>query len=279
MNKMKFVKLILTKLFILLKLTSVNAEVTTDQWALFNQKAEALYEEGDYDQALEFAKQALSLAEKSTPEDSARVIESLNQLGLIYEEQMEVDLAIQTWQHSLEIQEKIQGSEPEKYSRDYAKTLHQLAINYGYKRDFRKAGELYQQAVEVLENRLGKDHPDVAEELFSLGTLYKFENDNKAIPYFSRALKIWEQNGENEYQGNIYKVVGNLAEIYQKKGDFLNAEKFQERLLEMSEKEFGSDSPHLKWTLEQLAEIYQALERTEKLEKIETRLENLKTAK
>ncbi len=71
-----------------------------------------------------------------------------------------------------------------------------------------------QKALQVAEQNVGPEHPDVAESLNNLAALYRTQGEFvKAEPLLKRALAIWEKALGPEHP-NVATVLENLVGLY-----------------------------------------------------------------
>jgi tetratricopeptide (TPR) repeat protein len=86
-----------------------------------------------------------------------------------------------------------------------------------------------QKALEVAEQNVGPDHPDVAMSLNNLALLYDTQGDYaKAEPLYKRSLAIWEKTlGPNH--PNVAESLVNLAALYRATKRDAEAEALEQR--------------------------------------------------
>ena len=76
------------------------------EWENLNNEARSLYQKGQYDQAIVLVNKALDVAKKEWGNDHPNVAQTLNNLGLIYQDQGRYAQAETLYKRSLEIWEK-----------------------------------------------------------------------------------------------------------------------------------------------------------------------------
>ena len=94
--------------FSLLALASVT-HAQNMEWASLNAEARLLYQSGQYDQAVVLVKKALDIAQNKWGTDHPNVAQTLNNLGLIYQDQGDYGKAESFFKRSLAIWEKTLG--------------------------------------------------------------------------------------------------------------------------------------------------------------------------
>lgn len=110
-------------------------------------------------------------------------------------------------------------------------------------RKYDEAEPLAKRAVDAALRNKGPDHPDTAESLHNLATVYKLQGRYAASePLFKRALSIYEKAlGQN--QPDTAACLGNLAVLYQAQAKYDDAEPLFEQALAIFEDVLGPDSP------------------------------------
>jgi tetratricopeptide (TPR) repeat protein len=115
---------------------------------------------------------------------------------------------------------------------------------------------LYQQALRIQEQALGKTHLDVARSLNNLANLYREQGRyGEAEPLYKRALAIYgQQLGETHPQGTY--PLNNLAILYHEQGKYGEAEPLYKRALYIREQQLGEVHPLVAYPLNNLANLY-----------------------
>ncbi|MCR4427976.1 MAG: tetratricopeptide repeat protein [Caldiserica bacterium] len=201
-------------------------EVTTPLLADWNWRisflpilGEAYFAKGDYERALVFLKEALSLQEEAFGPESLQAASTLNKLGSVSFAKGDYPSAVSLRERALSIQRKILPEE----SGEIARSLNNLGIAYRQLGDFKKAIECNEKALEIYQKALGPDHLDVSSSLNSLGNAYlnvgEFE---KAIQYYQKGLEVRLKHlgKEHPFVAGSYN---NLALAYHAKGDLVRA--------------------------------------------------------
>src|SRR5258706_4998169 len=87
-----------------------------------------------------------------------------------------------------------------------------------------RAAAAAQKALQVAEQKVGRNHPDVATSLNNLAACYDTQGAYaKAEPLYQRSLAIWEKaRGANHPA--VTPSLGNLALLYKTQGDYAKAE-------------------------------------------------------
>src|SRR6266508_1964087 len=113
-----------------------------------------------------------------------------------------------------------------------------------------------ERALELREEALGPESPDVAQSLNNLAIIYRDKGDYaKAEPLFQRALAIYEKAVGPE-SPDVATSLNSLANLYRLKGDYAKAEPLVQRALAILEKAFGPESLDVAASLNILANLY-----------------------
>ena len=76
-----------------------------------------------------------------------------------------------------------------------ATTLNNLAELYKTQGDYEAALPLYRRSLQIREEKLGKNHPNVATTLNNLAGLYQTQGDYEAaLPLYRRSLQYEKKN-------------------------------------------------------------------------------------
>ncbi len=147
----------------------------------------------------------------------------------------------------------------QEYGFQFAEASSLLSRTADYLYDqalYERADPLYQLALNICEQTLGPEHPDVAYALNKLVKLfYQQEKFEQAEPFCQRALHIREQMlGPNH--SDIADSLNELARIYVRQGKYAQAELCQQRALHICEYIWGPDHPDVATSLNTQARIF-----------------------
>lgn len=127
-----------------------------------------------------------------------------------------------------------------------------IAMNEGR---FDDAEPLYIEALRLTEQQVGKDHPDTATILQTLGDAYlHVSRFAEAIPYYQQLLVVGETLLGDSHP-NVANVLYKLSKCYDEVGDRHSAISHAGRALDVARRCFPPDHPNLGL----LRELYQAL--------------------
>ncbi len=163
--------------------------------------------------ALEYYLRALPMSESIKNNDAIGTI-SVN-LGEIYLAFGKTDSALTYFKESLVV---FKGSENLPYS------LNDIGKLYQVKKDFKKAIDYHQQALDISQKLDAK--VDIAQSLLGLGDSYNGSGDaTKAISYYEKAEVISKNISSANYE--LEKAYHGLAIAYSENSDFRSAFKYQ----------------------------------------------------
>jgi tetratricopeptide (TPR) repeat protein len=145
-----------------------------------------------------------------------------------------------------------------------------LCNNYGSwlynQARYASAEPLMRRALQIDEQSLGPNHPNVARDLNNLGQLLRATNRlYEAEPLMCRALQIDEQSSGPDHPIVAIRL-NNLAQLLQATNRLSEAEPLIRRALEIDEQSFGPDHPNVASSLNNLAQLLQATNRLSEAE-------------
>src|ERR1039457_913697 len=109
------------------------------------------------------------------------------------------------------------------------------------------------KALQVAEQNVGPDHPDVAQSVNNLAELYTAQGQYaQAEPLYKRSLAIWEKALGPDHP-DVATSLNNLAGLYRAQGQYAQAEPLYKRSLAIREKALGPDHPDVARSLNNLA--------------------------
>jgi tetratricopeptide (TPR) repeat protein len=167
-----------------------------------------------------------------------------NELGLLYKAMGKWDKAIEYYQRSLALCEKV-GNE-----RGMATTFNNLGTAYRDRRKWDQAVEYYQRSLTIYR-KVGDEH-GTAITLSSLGMMYQHKGEwDKAIEYYQRSLAIYEKVGD---EVNAVTTMRNIALLYEGMERYGDAVELLERIVRIDERVGHPDLASDRETLERIRE-------------------------
>ncbi|XP_044311865.1 nephrocystin-3 isoform X1 [Varanus komodoensis] len=192
---------------------------------------------------------ALQLEELTLGKDSSDNARTLNELGVLYYLQNNLETAELFLKRSLEMRERVLGPD----HPDCAQSLNNLAALNNEKKNYDKAEELYERALNIRKRALAPDHPSLAYTVKHLAVLYKkLGKLDKAVPLYELAVEI-RQKSFGPKHPSVATALVNLAVLYCQMKKHSEALPLYERALKIYEDSFGRMHPRVGETLKNLA--------------------------
>ncbi|XP_035172921.1 nephrocystin-3 [Oxyura jamaicensis] len=192
---------------------------------------------------------ALQLEELTLGKDTPDNARTLNELGVLYYLQNNLETAELFLKRSLEMRERVLGPD----HPDCAQSLNNLAALYNEKKHYDKAEELYEKALDIRRRALAPDHPSLAYTVKHLAVLYKkLGKLDKAVPLYELAVEI-RQKSFGPKHPSVATALVNLAVLYCQMKKQTEALPLYERALKIYEDSFGHMHPRVGETLKNLA--------------------------
>ncbi|XP_057680349.1 nephrocystin-3 [Corythoichthys intestinalis] len=194
-------------------------------------------------------RRALQLEELTLGTDSADCARTLNELGVLYYLQNNLDAAKVFLTRSLEMRQRVLGPE----HPDCAQSLNNLAALHTERRDYEAAEDMYERALDIRKRALSPDHPSLAYTLKHLAMLYKRRGKlEKAVPLYELSLDIREKSFGPKHP-SVATALVNLAVIYCQLKKHSEALPLYKRALKVYEDSLGRSHPRVGETLKNLA--------------------------
>ncbi len=199
-------------------------------WENNNLRIKKMYRDGNYENAIIFAKSNLEYALKKFGTNNDNYNVSLNNLAILYEAIGQYDKALPLYIDVLKNREKLLGKE----HPDYGISLNNLAVLYSNMGKYEEALPLSIKALENAEKSLGKENSSYGIRLNNLALLYKSIGQyEKALPLYLEALENVKNNFGNksiEYAEVLFK----LTRTYEFNKDFDSANYHYLELIEIN---------------------------------------------
>uniref|UniRef100_A0A8C5B7B7 Nephrocystin-3 n=1 Tax=Gadus morhua TaxID=8049 RepID=A0A8C5B7B7_GADMO len=195
-------------------------------------------------------RRALQLEELTLGNESADCAKTLNELGVLYYLQNNLEVVLARGltvcydcakrdncaltlaargflSRSLEMRQRVLGPE----HPDCAQSLNNLAGK------LEKAVPLYELALDIRQKSFGAKHPSVATALVNLAVIYcQLKKHEEALPLYQRALRVYEDTLGPSHP-RVGETLKNLAVLSYEEGDFEKAAELYKRAMEIKEAE------------------------------------------
>ena len=203
---------------------------------------------------------ALAIDERTLGPQHRDVARDLNNIAVLLRDRGMVADAEHLQRRAIEILENLRRENPGGSNLDLASALSNLAAELP--RDSAAEAEtLYRRALELDENELGSQHPNVAVTLNNLAeTLRLSGKSDEAEVLFRRALDIDERvlGAQNP---NVATVLNNLAKVLRDTNRPAEAESLFNRALAIDQTSFGPMHPAVARDLKNLAKFFKVWNR------------------
>jgi tetratricopeptide (TPR) repeat protein/CHAT domain-containing protein len=223
-----------------------------EQLAQLNHLVRELYEQGRYEQAIQYAIQARDLARHGLGEEQPGFAYTLSTLAELYRLTENYGASEPLQQQALAIRERTLGAD----HSDVARSLNYLGALYSSMGNYAAAEPLYRRALDIDRKALGEGDPEYATVLGNLGNLYEaIGNYLAAEPLLQQALDI-KQRTLGDENPEVAQSLDSLAQMYSAMGDHASAEPRYLRALETFPRIHGKEHPSVATTLNNLAQLY-----------------------
>ncbi|NNE32579.1 MAG: tetratricopeptide repeat protein [Winogradskyella sp.] len=180
------------------------AEHTNDDYSFglsLDMKARSYYYQGDYVNALKYARQTLKTFENHG--DKLKISQALSLIGEIYSDQGDYIKALDFIKRSAKIAEDIDNTIQRVY------TINLIGNIYLNQEDEDNALVYYEQSLALTENN--KKSLDYADALYYVARVYLQKRDyNKALDFFNKSEAVYKELGEQVGISSILFEKGNL---------------------------------------------------------------------
>lgn len=225
-----------------------------DQIHELDQQTDDLFQQGNYDKAIEKATQARDLIRQHLGEQTVIFATNLNKLATLFKLVGRYAAAEPLFRQALEIHQRVSARDlPE-----YAESMRNLADLYRETARYDEAETLYQQALEIYRVRFsrGESKRDFAIVLNNLALLHEVRGYyERAEPLLLQARDVVEVIAGTSH-ADFAAVIGNLGELYRLMGRYDDALALFQRSLDIVRASKNDYDPSLPSKLNNLALLY-----------------------
>jgi tetratricopeptide (TPR) repeat protein len=213
-----------------------------------------MYENREYDEALEYFKNILKKELNPTVDQNSFSANVYNQIGLVYYEKRDYENALVEYRKALEIQSKVLRLDHPDASESYSN----IGNAYHGKYDYENALVQHDKALKIRLKVLGPDHPDTATSYNNIGSVYYEMGDyDNALIQHDKALEIRLKVLVPNHPDTATSY-NNIGLVYYKKGDHENALIELRKALEIQMKVLGPDHPDTAKSFNNIGLVYDA---------------------
>jgi tetratricopeptide (TPR) repeat protein len=207
---------------------------------------------GDFTEAEQFYKDALTLKEKALGVNHPSVAKTLFNVADFYRVRGAFEEAERRYRRALTIFENTPGLD----HLDVARANSAVASLYWSRGEYDKAEPLFRQSLAIREETLGENDAEVALARVRLAVLHHTLGDYaRAESLYQRALPVLEttlSSKHKEYLG----VLINLGQLRRAEKNYGEAEALYRRILDTLEESLGPEHPDVATALNNLAGVY-----------------------
>ena len=209
----------------------------------------------DYDTALFWYDQALTISEKVLGLEHPDTATSYNNIGAVYKMQSDYGKALEFLGKALAIREKVLELE----NPTTATTYSSIGTVYHAQSDYGKALEFHCKALTIHEKVLGREHPDTARTYHNIASTYNAWSDyDKALEFYNKALAIREEVLGKEHPDTAI-TYNDIAGLYEEQGQFTKALELHNKALAIKKKVLGQAHPSTATSYNNIAHVYSTL--------------------
>lgn len=226
------------------------------------------YKEGNVDEAIKTAEQALELAKAKLGLNSPSTATCFDNLAFLSQARGNFSKSEELYQKSLEIRISLFGPD----DLVVATSWNNLALLHLELSAYDTAESCMARSIEIRQSKAADNHSLIANSLNYLGVIYsRMGNERKAEKAFSEALNICEKALGLEHLETAQSL-NNLAASYDAQGMLEKAEKMYRKALSIREKLLGINDDATLTTLSNLARLLTRLDNYEEAEKLSTQV-------
>jgi len=176
----------------------------------------------------------------------------LNNIALKCDRYGEYDKALQWYEKSRKIYEKVYGTD----HPDTAATYNNIALVYNNQGKYDEALHEYEKAQEIREKALGADHPDTATIYNNIASVYYNQGKyDEALHWYEKSREIYGKALGTDHP-NTATTYNNIAIVYNNQGNYAEAVQWYKKALKIREKALGTDHPSTATTYNNIAAVY-----------------------
>ena len=208
-----------------------------------------------YDLALEYYKQALSIRKHVFGDSHPEVATLYNNLGYVYSERNDYTHALEYYQQALSIWKLEYG----EFHPNVATLYNNIGSVHVYKDNFDKALEYFQAVLAIRQQILSKSHPDMAQSYNNIGYVSsKLGNYVQALEYHQHALEV-EKLIYGKSHPSIATSYNNIGEVYRNMSDYKHALEYHQHALNIWKRFLGDYHFKVALSYNNIGVVYQNL--------------------
>ena len=168
--------------------------------------------------------------------------------------------ALENYEKARAIRTKTLGREHE----DVLTVYGQIGNVYCSIGKYTKAHEIFRYVLKMRHEKFGINNEHTLNPMMNQAfVLYKMGHFDLALSLYEEVLESVKYDGDWEYQAAVYHSMGN---VYAKRHDYVNGEKFYIEALELKRKAFKNESKTVSRTLHNLGLVYSKMKKYDEAE-------------
>ncbi|KAK4164715.1 phosphorylase superfamily [Cladorrhinum sp. PSN259] len=224
--------------------------------------AESYSEIAKYEEAERIYRQALELKEKVLGREHRSTLDSMNNLGLVLQNQGKYEEGEQIHRQALKLKEEVLG-------REHPSTLDSidnLGIMLRRQGKYKEAEQMHRQALSLYEKVVGREHLSTLKSMNNLGLVLESQGKYKEAEQIHRQeLSLCEKVLGREHPSTLDSM-NNLGLVLMSQGKYEEAEQIHRQALKLKEEVLGREH---RSTLDSMDNLGLVLERQGKYEEAE----------
>lgn len=217
--------------------------------ATYNNIARVYQDQGDYPNAREYYKKALTVFELNG--EHLSIATALNNIGLVYKDMGDTLNALEHIERAMKIREAELGRD----ATPTATTYNNIGLIYQDMGKLNDALSFFEKAMKIREEKSGKNHLATAIIYNNIGRVYrKLGQLSQAHNYYKQALSIFcEKLGDTH--PSTATTYNNIAGVYKDEGHTTQALEYYEKARFIREEKLGEEHPRTAETYHNMAII------------------------
>jgi tetratricopeptide (TPR) repeat protein len=181
-------------------------------------------------------REAVELTRDESGAESREYVAVLNELGSLSRTLKELDDSELRFREAARIEARVRGR-----TADYATCINNLAGTYRLKGDYDTAQSLFEEALEIYEAEVGREHFVYLSALNNLGLVYQdLKRFDDAERLHLQALAVLEKSGKRDT--TFATTLNNLASVAMATGRYADAQNFLWQTLDLYKDKTGTSS-------------------------------------
>ncbi|GAA6619722.1 tetratricopeptide repeat protein [Scytonema sp. NUACC26] len=218
-----------------------------------NAQVVQLFGQGDLEQAVIVAKQAILLAQSTQTTEHPVYCDSVNNLAELYRIQERYSEAESLYQQALNTRKRLFGEE----HIDVAQSLNNLAALYVSQGHYSQAEQYFLTTLNLWKQLLGDEHPQVLIVLNNIANVYREQGRyQEAENLYLQIIKIQKKNPSEYESHDIWRTLNNFAVLYESQGRYQEAENKHLEAIDRIKHLQGSEHHDIAVSLNNIAVLY-----------------------